>query len=436
MSRYYVRNVGFVDEQWSPLVGVARQERERLPRLSEKRPQRAALKKRRPEFGEFDSIVEDLILVDSRRLRRSDPEWSVLRRTMQRFASSLNRPLLPGHRWDPAPVDRSHVELGHSADPDTMESVVAAGQLAAQRAWVRSRESGHPVRGTTVRPGPVVDGVCIHEHIQSSCTICIIPKHRTFGRHVDLENEEWEQAYLADHSVEAPFDFVGPSRSKRVADFHDLLDSMAEVPTENVLSGRKPRWNGSEFDSWHDLAARLNRFQFNEDYFDGFRIPPRGRAGFLAIGSAGRFIYFPDGVFCVSLTRRFTESSTWDDPVPVYTVWWRESVGTETLVKGPGDSSWRRLGVGESAGPEYRRFDKRVFAYHRSRSFSHLDDARGFAERLAAKARLEADLAIEALTHAGEQVRQGWDRDEFSYDPWVLSMMVDGREDADLGWDS
>lgn len=223
-------------------------------------------------------------------------------------------------------------------------------------------------------------------------------------RNLDLRAVQWE----ADEWDVT----LAPSGHARVSEFHDLVAHMREIPLtddETVVWNRERTESGEWVDAkWspHRLAERLAKFEWNEDFWRARRVPESAWAGFV---HTGRFVYLGDSVYSAVIVKwRPHGSSGWS-----YTVFWRESLGFESNTKG-------------------RRY--RVWRYHAMKTFtsmagpSYLDrqGALAFADRLEAKARLEAELVNDLRESMGERVERPWDRDEFSYDPAVLVSLSDG----------
>lgn len=270
---------------------------------------------------------------------------------------------------------------------------------------------------------------------------------------VSISERDLELSEMRDEAIERGedrWDFTSLHGRVRVAEFHDLHAHLSPIPTDD--DGPEPiEWNGSTWTP-QSLSNRWNTFEWNDHYFDGHRIPWHARVGRI---HTGRFVYFPDAVMAVSVTKRYRrhvvdfdvsvdpehfdgptqpdpDDPAWHHPVVAqhtYTVWWRESMGTETLIRPDGETRFRRPRAGERIAG-VRQFKARVWHYVGKVTFDTREEALAFAHRFEAKARLEADLLRDAERSMQDRsVTVPWDTDEFPYEPQVLVSMHDGRDD-------
>lgn len=270
---------------------------------------------------------------------------------------------------------------------------------------------------------------------------------------VSISERDLELSEMRDEEVERGedrWDFTAIDGRVRVAEYHDLHAHLSPIPGDTD-GAPTVEWNGSTWTP-QALSDRWNRFEWNDHYFDGHRIPWHARVGRIA---TGRFVYFPDAVMATSVTKRYVRHvvdhdvdvfpETYDGPSqpdehnpevhhPIvaqhaYTVWWRESMGTETLVKPDGETRFRKPRPGERIAG-VRQFKARVWNYVGKITFQTRAEALAFAARFEAKARLEADLLRDAERSMQDRSPVvPWDTDEFPYEPQVLTSMHDGRDD-------
>jgi|GEM_PF-3785935 len=328
------------------------------------RPDRPTI---RPHWQRVQRVMRSLDKGARPLILDDDPDsadWQSLRSIMESAARALNV----------EPHDDVTV-LGHRAPSDTHATVTSDGRRAERK--------------RNARTGPV-------------------KTRRTF-RHTDDEADTWQ--YLVDRarseSEEHPWERVTTATGhSHISDLADLLATMKPIVS---VEAEPIRWNGRDYTP-QTLAERWARFQWNDDFFDGHRVPALARVGRVSSGSTlERFVYFQDQVIkaaCVvkRLIRVPADTPSGAAIVPSYTVFWREAVGHDA--KG-----------------------YRVWRYEASRTFRSRTDAEAFGLDLARRARLEAEAQLDHWHSEGRQIEQGWDRDEFAYDPVTLNLIRSGADD-------